>query len=169
MTIIIQSQEALADLFGVSRITVQDWQSRPGFPIRKTGAAFDAYEYDTAAVIAWYIAWKASERPESPADRLTRARAEMLELDLRKRRGELAPAAEVARLLSAAVVNAREFLRGESPRLAMLLDGLDRPGREALLAKTFDEFLNRLAAWRPASDAGSTTTAAPHERNHDEH
>lgn len=69
-------------------------------------------------------------------------------LKLRTELGELAPRAELDRLMKLAVINAREYLRSEPPRLAVLLDGLDRPGREALLVKAFEEFLRRLSEWR---------------------
>lgn len=66
-------------------------------------------------------------------------------LKLRQEMGDLAPRAEIERLLRSAILDAREYLRAEPPRLAVLLDGLDRSGRAALLAKTFEEFLRRLA------------------------
>jgi hypothetical protein len=75
--------------------------------------------------------------------------AQRAALKLRQELGELAPLAEVARHMSMAVLDAREYLLAEPPRLAVLLDGLDRTGREALLAKTFAEFLRRLAEWKP--------------------
>ena len=74
--------------------------------------------------------------------------AQRAALKLRQELGELAPLAEVDRRLRLAVLSAREYLRAEPPRLAVLLDGLDRAGRELLLAKTFDEYLSRIAAWR---------------------
>lgn len=68
-------------------------------------------------------------------------------LKLRQELGELAPLAEVDRHLRMAVIHAREYLLAEPPRLAVLLDGLDRQAREDLLQRTFAEFLRRLAAW----------------------
>jgi len=70
-------------------------------------------------------------------------------LKLRQEMGQLAPLAEIDLHLRTAVLDAREYLRGEPPRLAVLLDGLDRHARETLLAATFDEFLRRLAEWQP--------------------
>lgn len=148
----IIGQEAMADMLGVSAKTVGEWQEQ-GLPVAKRGGPGIPSEYESAAVIDWFVRRElARANAERPRDRLHRAQAELAELNLRERRGELAPAAEIARMLGAAVVDAREFLLGESPRLAVLLDGLDRPGRESLLAKTFDEFLRRLAAWRPGGE-----------------
>lgn len=76
--------------------------------------------------------------------------AQRAAIKLRQEMGELAPLAEIDRCMRMAILDAREYLRGEPARLSLLLDGLDRPGREALLAGTFDEFLARLARWRPA-------------------
>lgn len=74
--------------------------------------------------------------------------AQRAALKLRQEIGELAPLAAIERQLRTAILDAREYLRNEPPRLAVLLDGLDRSGREALLKKTFDEFLSRLAEWK---------------------
>lgn len=146
---IIQSQEALADLFGVSRITVQEWQTRPGFPVHRVGAAFDAYEYVAAEVIAWYVAWKAAERGESPADRLARVKADAIEMDNAERRGQLIPAEQLEPKLRAAFTAARERWLDAVPRLARELPA-DLDGREQQLQAEFEAFLHRLADWAKA-------------------
>lgn len=74
-------------------------------------------------------------------------------LKLRQDLGELAPLAEIDRRLRMAVLSAREYLRAEPPRLAVLLDGLDRADREELLAKTFDEYLRRISQWQQTANA----------------
>lgn len=80
--------------------------------------------------------------------------AQRAALKLRQELGELAPLAEVDRRLRLAVIDAREYLLAEPPRLAVLLDGLDRHAREELLARSFNEFLRRLAEWNGvAADA----------------
>ena len=148
---IVQSQEALADLFGVSRITVQEWHGRPGFPVRKVGAAFDAYEYVAAEVIAWYVAWKSAERGESPADRLSRVKADAIEMDNAERRGQLIPADQLEPKLRAAFTAAREKWLDAVPRLARELPA-DAAGREAALQAEFEGFLHRLADWAKADE-----------------
>jgi len=82
--------------------------------------------------------------------------AQRAALKLRQELGELAPLAEIDRRLRLAVLSAREYLRAEPPRLAVLLDGLDRTGREELLTKTFDEYLRRIANWRQDNDADAS-------------
>lgn len=148
---IVQSQESLAALFGVSRITVQEWHGRDGFPVMKTGAAFDAYEYDSAKVIAWYIAWKLSEKGETPSDRLSRVKAEAIEMDNAERRGQLIPADQLEPKLRAAFILAREKFLESAPRLARDLPP-DVVDREAMLQAEFESFLHRLADWARADD-----------------
>jgi len=147
----IHSQDGLADLFGVSRITIQEWHGRPGFPVAKSGAAFDAYAYDSAAVIAWFVAWKAAERGESPNDRLARVKADAIEMDNAERRGSLIPADLLEPNLAAAFVAAREKWLDAVPRLARDLPA-DADQREALLQAEFEAFLARLADWAKAED-----------------
>lgn len=148
----IVSQAALADLFGVTDTTIQDWQSRPGFPVTKAGAAFDAYEYDSAQVIAWFVAWKASERGESPTDRLARVRADAIEMDNATRRRLLIPADQLEPKLKAAMVAAREAWRNEPQRLAREVQGRAAQEAEELLAAAFDAFLVRLANWNAGEE-----------------
>lgn len=148
---LVRSQAALADLFGVTDTTIQDWQARPGFPVLKSGAAFDAYEYDSAQVIAWHLAWKTSERGESPADRLSRVKADAIEMDNAERRGRLIPADLLEPKLNAAFVAAREKWLDAVPRLARDLPG-DADQREVMLQAEFEAFLARLADWAKADD-----------------
>lgn len=77
--------------------------------------------------------------------RLSRAQAEIAELNLRERRGELVPIAGLEHKLKASVIAAREYLLQQPPRLSVQLDGLDRAAREDLLVKAFEEFLHRIA------------------------
>lgn len=152
---IIRSQAALADLFGVTDTTIQDWQSRAGFPVRKSGAAFDAYEYDSAEVIAWYVAWKASDRGETPNDRLARVRADAIEMDNAERRRTLIPADQLEPKLKAAIVAAREAWRAEPARLAREVAGLPAQEAEDLMSAAFDAFLVRLSHWQHADEEES--------------
>lgn len=75
------------------------------------------------------------------------AEAQIAQLKLRTLRGELGPRAELDRAMRTAIITAREYLRGEAPRLAMLLDDKTKAERETALVSTFDEFLHILATW----------------------
>ena len=89
--------------------------------------------------------------------RLSRAQAEIAELNLRMKRGEVVPIAGLEARLKAAIIAAREFLLGQPPRLSILLEGLDRHGREDLLTTSFNDFLHRLAALPDAHDPVHTS------------
>ena len=147
----IVGQENIAEIFGVAPKTIIAWQEA-GMPILKRGQPGIASEFDSAECIRWYAEFQlARANADRPRDRLNRAQAELAEINLAVRRGELASVTELSRLMRAGILNAREFLRSEGPRLALLLEGLDRAQRTALIVRTFDEFLSKLAAWRPTS------------------
>lgn len=147
----ITGQENIAEIFGVAPKTVIAWQEE-GLPVLKRGQPGVPSEYDSAACIRWFADRELNRaNADRPRDRLHRAQAENAELNLRIRRGELAPVEEVSRILRSAVLAAREYLRGQPPRLALELEGLNSAERQALLAKNFDIFLKILSAWRPDS------------------
>lgn len=165
-------QAELARRLDVSRQAIGDLVARGVLAVGADGL-IDLAEAETAIAAAVHPASKTSaamraqptrdghdstnSEPQKPpaidyhAARTLRefTEAQRAALKLRQELGELAPLASIERQLAAAVIAAREYLRTEPPRLAVLLDGLDRQGREAILAKTFDEFLRRLADWKP--------------------
>lgn len=142
---VIIGQETIADMLGVAPKTVVEWQAQ-GLPVKKRGGPGIPSEYDSAAVVEWLIRRElAHAKSERPRDRLLRAQAEMAEIGLREKRGELVSAVEIMRLLTAHVIAVREFLRGQPARLAFDLGGLSMSERQAKLAETFDGFLQQLA------------------------
>lgn len=152
----IIGQESVADMLGVSVKTVVVWQEQ-GLPAAKRGGGGVPSEYEASECVRWLIDREIARlNLERPRDRLLRSQADISELTLRKLRGELAPVAEVQRTLAAAIVNAREYLRVEPPRLSLLLEGLGRTQREAVLCTVFDNFLTHLSSWRPAGQDATT-------------
>lgn len=155
-------QAELARRLEVSRQAVNDLVARGILTVGPDGLIdIDAARQAIAANLHPTAKSAASTRPEAPPAEKPRpvdfntartlreyTEAQRAALKLRQETGELAPLAEIEQQLRLAVLSAREYLRGEPPRLALLLDGLDRPAREALLARSFDEFLRRLASWR---------------------
>lgn len=158
----------LARELGVSRQAIHDLQERGILPRSEDGliALAEAHAAiannihpggKTAARLPADV--PAPQQPEQKIDFQTaRTLREFTEakravIKLRIEQGDLAPIADVDRMLRSAVLNAREFLRAEPKRLAVLLEGLDRGAREALLVKTFDEFLIRLSEWRAEENA----------------
>jgi hypothetical protein len=149
----IKGQEQIAAMLGVAPKTITEWQV-VGFPVAVQGGPGVASEYDAPACVAWLVEREVRKvQSESPKDRLNRLQGDKIERDMMVESRELIPAAEVEPLWSSAVLNAREFLVNEPPRLASLMIGLAKPDVEALLEATFAEFLQRLSNWRaPAGD-----------------
>ena len=149
----VQGQERVAELFGVAPKTIVEWQEH-GFPVAVKGGPGVPSEYDAPACIRWLVEREVKKvsGPESPKDRLSRVQAERIEMEMARERRQLVPADEIEPLWRSAVLSAREFLRGEPMRLAMLMIGKDRGQVEQLLRETFDEFLSRLSNWRAEPD-----------------
>lgn len=147
----IVNQRELAEILGKTQQTLWDWQ-KTGMPVLRHGENGTENQYDTAAVIAWWIQREMQKNGnESAKDRLARLQADKVELELQEMRGQLLPADLVAPAWTSRVVSARAYLLAERDRLAHLLEAT--PGFDAkrdLLAQTFDEFLRKLAG-----DAGS--------------
>lgn len=143
----VVGQKDIAEFFGVAAKTITEWQEQ-GFPVLVQGGPGVASEYDSVACVRWLVSREVSKvAAETPKDRLYRLQAERLEMEIAESKKLLIPAAEVEPKIAGAVIAAREFLRGEPARLAVLLDGLGREAREQLLRTSFDEMLSKLASW----------------------
>lgn len=106
MSKIVNRQE-IGEIMDVSQQTISDWLAK-GMPVVDRGAAFTDGAYDTGAVIRWYIEQQlARAGKESPRDRLDRATAELREMDLAKRRGELVEVDTMIKVWSSIVIAAR--------------------------------------------------------------
>lgn len=139
------TQGRFAELIGISQPAVSDLLKR-GVLSRDATATTWLLEYCTN--LREQAAGRQADGGLNLATeraRLSRAQADIAELNLRERRGELVPIAGLEHKLKAAVIAAREYLLQQPPRLSMLLDGLDRAAREELLVKAFEEFLHRIA------------------------
>lgn len=145
-------QEQVAGMFGVAPKTITEWQVL-GFPVAVQGGPGVASEYDAPECVKWLVDREVRKvRAETPKDRVLRLQGDKLEQDLLKDAGLLIPADEVEPLWASAVLNAREFLLGEPPRLASIAIGMQKPELEQLLRDAFNQFLGRLANWRAAGD-----------------
>jgi hypothetical protein len=149
----IKGQEQIAAILGVAPKTITEWQV-VGFPVAMQGGPGVASEYDAPACVAWLVDREVRKvQAESPKDRLNRLQGDKIERDMLVESRALIPADEVEPLWASAVLNAREYLVGESTRIASLMIGMAKPDVEALLEATFEEFLKRLSNWRaPAGD-----------------
>ena len=122
MEAIIVGQKALAEIFGVSERTVRNW-IRAGLP-RLSKRRFDRLQVQT------WLARRDGQAVSRPApgpdpcqpflpvergkefedSRMKRARADLLELDLKVRRGELVPRAEVQQMFVARIMAVKQGL-----------------------------------------------------------
>ena len=148
----------LSEILGISERTLTEWQ-KDGLPIEYEGERGEANRYDTAKVIAWWIAREVGKvQAESPKDRLARLQADKVELDIAKDLGKLIAVEDIEPAWIAMVTDARSFLRAQPERLAHLLElseGVD--AKRDLLVETLDEFLRKLSGYSlPAveDDAG---------------
>jgi len=145
----ITGQQGIADMFGVSRETIDTWQSA-GLPVKSRGGPGVPSLYDAAECINWRLETEVRKvQGERPQDRLARVQADKIEMENAERRGLLIPAEQLEPKLKAAFVAAREAWLDAVPRLARELPA-DPDERERLLQAEFDAFLHRLADWAKA-------------------
>lgn len=108
MGITIQGQHQIAELFGVSRETINNWQDA-GFPVARRGGPNLPSEYDSADCIRWLIAREVRSRREAAGSdeltaeraRLAKEQADKIAMQNAERRGELAPVAAMEMVLAA--------------------------------------------------------------------
>ena len=128
-------QKEIADLFDVSRITVNDWTNKQRCP-RNADGSYNLYE-----VIKWYDKFlKSRTAGKAPAaDELRDMKAESIKLDLAERKGQLLAREEVIAGLVArvqAMVGAFTYKRRE---LASMCHGQTVEGIEDILSRFFEE------------------------------
>lgn len=108
----------LSEIVGVSERSFTEWQKDPTFPFEVNGGRGSENVYDTAKVIKWMIDREILRRAgESPRDRLDRLKADVVEVDLAERLGQLAPAALFERAWADHVVAAKTELMSLPLRL----------------------------------------------------
>lgn len=148
----ITGTETLAQMFGVAQKTIIEWQDE-GMPIARRGSAGIPSEFDSTACINWYVDRECRKvQGETPSDRLSRVKADQIEMENMERRKQLIPVAEIEPKLRAAIVTAREAWQEEPARLARLVAGTsDMEEIERLLTAPFEAFLHRIANWRNAT------------------
>jgi phage terminase Nu1 subunit (DNA packaging protein) len=145
----ISGQQTIADMFGVSRETIDNWQQQ-GMPVAARGGPGVPSEYESETCINWLIDREVRKvQSERPQDRLARVQADKIEMENAEKRGQLIPADQLEPKLRAAHIFAREAFLESCFRLARELPA-DVPGREDMLREEFGAFLHRLADWARA-------------------
>lgn len=143
----------IAGLFGVAPKTIVEWQEL-GFPVALRGGPGVPSEYESADCIRWKISHELHKvQGETPTDRLSRVRADAIEMDNLVRRGLLIPADQLEPKLKAAIVAAREAWLNEPMRLARDAQGKGAHEIEDLLDSAFNQFLVRLSQWTDADES----------------
>lgn len=144
----VTGQQGIADMFGVSRETIDNWQ-QDGMPVEKRGGPGVPSEYDSVACINWLLNREVKKvQGEKPQDRLARVQADKIELELAEKRGLLLPADQIEPKLRAALIAAREMWRNEPARLAREVPGKPIKEIEELLAGSYEAFLIKLSRWQ---------------------
>lgn len=153
---IVKLQE-LALLCGVSVNTSESWVRR-GMPLRFHGEKGVPHKCDTAQCILWLIRQE-RERvdatvktdPEDLKNRREKARTEISELDLAKRKGELVEIELVEELFSGLVMNARSRLLALPSRVSPLLTGKQNTNEiKRIIDDAVCDTLTELAGTDPA-------------------
>lgn len=143
----IVGQERIAEVFGVAPKTIVEWQEQ-GFPVALRGGPGVPSEYESAECIRWRVDSELRKvQGETPTDRLSRVRADAIEMDNAVRRGLLIPADQLEPKLRAALVAAREAWLAEPARLSREVQGCSAQEVEDILNTAFTGFLVKLSQW----------------------
>jgi terminase small subunit / prophage DNA-packing protein len=125
----VATRERMAGIFGCS-VTTVDRYLRAGMPGEKLGKE---HQINTAAAIRWLIersSGASSDGESSQADarrRLTAAAAELKELQLAEKRGQMVAIEDVTPILAEELANVRSRLMAMPGRLAQSLVGMPDP------------------------------------------
>lgn len=119
----------LVGLLGVSKTAVNNWVNSNGMPIE--GRAQSGDTFDLARVLPWLIGYykqrieKAREdkRESSQAVRKTKADADLKELELAKRRGELVDVQDAVAKLAGVASNFTGAFRGKAADWSQAVEG----------------------------------------------
>ena len=133
MSAVIKGQEVtrqgLADIFGVSLPTIDNWV-RSGCPYIQKGGRGQEWKFNTAAVSNWLRERDVEDATgEIPDDiellriRKQKAETELAELELATKKGEVALVAEFERMWSLAMGQLRQNILGVPQRAVLQLIG----------------------------------------------
>jgi len=148
----IVTTRELAGLTGKSKPTIDNWVNSNGMPIEGRSPAGNTF--DLARALPWLLGYynerieiaREEKRGSSEAVRRTRADANLKELELAKRRGELVDVQEAVAKMAAAAANFTGAFRGKPVDWAQAVEGKapDAISRylDGELARIFGELQN---------------------------
>jgi len=145
----------LASRYGVSTTTAQDWLKKD-LPYVEKGGAGKSYQFDSKATDKWHeknIVRKALEKNKKSnlfdeQTRKTSAEADLKELELSERLGNLIEVDVIEKLLEDMVVVARKKLEGMPAKLASALVACNtRAEAKSVIEKEVNENLGELVTF----------------------
>ena len=137
----------LSEILGITERSLTEWQ-KEGLPVASfADLRGQANEYDTKAVIGWLIQRELQRlNREKPRDRLDRLKADAIELEIKERTGELAPAALFERAWADHITAARtEFLTLPETLASELSAIVGQPIDSELITAHVERALEKLA------------------------
>lgn len=156
----------LAKLFGCSERQVQLLAARHGMPKAKHGL------YHLDECVRWRIAQleaqladKSKQQPgeegslDKEQTRKTRAEADMKEMDLRERKGELIPITVYREQMASKIGTARQQILNIPARIAHELVGLELPALKAALRDGIHAALAAMSMPAAEDDGAATATS----------
>lgn len=125
----IATKQELADIFGVSLPTIEAWV-RGGCPFVEKGGMGKSWKFDTAAVATWQkdkatedAKGTANVTAEELARRKNEASTQLVELELAKAKGEVAPVEEFERATAMLMGEIRQNIMNVPQRVVLTLLG----------------------------------------------
>lgn len=120
----IANRRQLAEVFGVNEGTIREWR-KLGMPTELAGDKGVENQFHVAACVAWLLG-REFERltRETPRDRLDRARADMMELELAQKMGTLVIAEEMEKQVEFMIAACRAELLSLGSKLAQKLSSI---------------------------------------------
>lgn len=153
------NKRQLSEILGVSERSLTEWQ-KEGLPVASyADNRGQANEYESGDVIRWMIQRELERlNKEKPRDRLDRLKADAIELDIKERTGELAPAALFERAWSDHILAARtEFLTMPDMLATELSAVLGVEVDPDVIAMYINRALEKLANYGDVNDADDSS------------
>ena len=156
------NKRQLSEILGVSERSLTEWQ-KEGLPVASyADNRGRANAYERSAVIKWMIQ-REIERlgKEKPRDRLDRLKADAIELDIKERTGELAPATMFERAWSDHILAARtEFLTMPDILATELSAIVGKEIDSDIIAMYINKALEKLASYGAEDDDTADNASA---------
>jgi phage terminase Nu1 subunit (DNA packaging protein) len=146
------TQGEIAEIIGVTSATIRAWQ-RAGCPVEQKGGSGRPSLYNTAQVITWRLAMVLGETADLPLDEARRrklaAEAQLAEMELELKRGEMTPTRPLLRYIEETFSNYKKELLAMPARYGAQIAaevGCDVSKLDRALSKTITDHLTGLSA-----------------------